>query len=60
MFHGHSGTLVIIKVKGTDEILGGYNPLMWDKNTSGVFKETNDSFIFSLKNGNVQIQFVIE
>ncbi|RHZ89896.1 hypothetical protein Glove_9g182 [Diversispora epigaea] len=54
MCHGHTGTVVIIKVKGTDEILGGYNPLMWDNITSGVYKETNDSFIFSLKNGNIQ------
>ncbi|RHZ72558.1 hypothetical protein Glove_242g9 [Diversispora epigaea] len=53
MCNGHAGTVVIIKVKGTDEILGGYNPLMWDNNTSGLYKETNDSFIFSLKNGNV-------
>ncbi|RHZ89817.1 hypothetical protein Glove_9g165 [Diversispora epigaea] len=52
--HGHTGTVVIIKVNGTDEILGGYNPLMWDNTTSGVYKETNDSFIFSLKNGNIQ------
>ncbi|RHZ72530.1 hypothetical protein Glove_242g11 [Diversispora epigaea] len=57
MCNGHAGTVVIIKVKGTDEILGGYNPLAWDNNASGVngvYGETNDSFIFSLKNGNVQ------
>ncbi|RHZ72428.1 hypothetical protein Glove_242g21 [Diversispora epigaea] len=55
MCHGHAGTVVIIKVKGTDEIIGGYNPLAWDNSvTSNVFRETNDSFIFSLKNGNIQ------
>ncbi|RHZ66618.1 hypothetical protein Glove_306g80 [Diversispora epigaea] len=53
MCHGHAGTVVIVKVKGTDEIIGGYNPLMWD-NTSSGYKETKDSFIFSLKNGNIQ------
>ncbi|RHZ78286.1 hypothetical protein Glove_166g115 [Diversispora epigaea] len=52
MCHGHSSTVVIIKVKGTDEILGGYNPLMWD-NGSG-YMQTTDSFTFSLKNGNIQ------
>ncbi|RHZ66633.1 hypothetical protein Glove_306g66 [Diversispora epigaea] len=56
--HGYAGTVVIIKVKGTDEILGGYNPLIWDNsNTSivgGVYRETKDSFIFSLKNGFIQ------
>ncbi|RHZ70445.1 hypothetical protein Glove_271g7 [Diversispora epigaea] len=60
---GHSGTVVIIKVKGTDEILGGYNPLAWDNTKKTIYswgapnynwKKTNDSFIFSLKNGNVQ------
>ncbi|RHZ66617.1 hypothetical protein Glove_306g82 [Diversispora epigaea] len=54
MCHGHAGTVVIIKVKGTDEIIGGYNPLMWDNSTGGVYRETKDSFIFSLKNGNIQ------
>ncbi|RHZ88266.1 hypothetical protein Glove_24g54 [Diversispora epigaea] len=52
--HGHASTVVIMKVKGTEEILGGYNPLSWDANTSGSYGETNDGFIFSLKNGNVQ------
>ncbi|RHZ72482.1 hypothetical protein Glove_242g35 [Diversispora epigaea] len=55
MCHGHAGTVVIIKVKGTDEIIGGYNPLAWDNSSaSSNYKETNDSFIFSLKNGNIQ------
>ncbi|RHZ48347.1 hypothetical protein Glove_552g12 [Diversispora epigaea] len=53
MCHGHAGTIVIAKVAGTDEIVGGYNPLAWDKLKSG-FRKTNDSFIFSLKNGNIQ------
>ncbi|RHZ89895.1 hypothetical protein Glove_9g181 [Diversispora epigaea] len=57
MCHGHTGTVVIIKVKGTDEILGGYNPLMWDNTKNDntyTYMHTNDSFIFSLKNGNIQ------
>ncbi|RHZ89812.1 hypothetical protein Glove_9g168 [Diversispora epigaea] len=52
--HGHTGTVVIIKVKGIDEILGGYNPLMWDNTKNDTYMHTNDSFIFSLKNGNIQ------
>ncbi|RHZ89682.1 hypothetical protein Glove_13g152 [Diversispora epigaea] len=51
--HGHAKTVVVIKVKGTDEILGGYNPLAWD-NSNGKWMETKDSFIFSLKNGIIQ------
>ncbi|RIB01859.1 hypothetical protein C2G38_2293685 [Gigaspora rosea] len=47
------GTIVILKVTGTDEILGGYNPLFWKSDTVGVQAETADSFIFSLKNGNM-------
>ncbi|RHZ87672.1 hypothetical protein Glove_33g179 [Diversispora epigaea] len=54
--HGHAYTIVVAKVKGTDEILGSYNPLAWDNTLDGNNKwmETKDSFIFSLKNGNIQ------
>ncbi|RHZ70833.1 hypothetical protein Glove_266g35 [Diversispora epigaea] len=51
--HGHACTVVLVKVKGTDEIIGGYNPLTWDKNIDGKLMETKDSFIFSLKNGDI-------
>ncbi|RHZ57825.1 hypothetical protein Glove_383g13 [Diversispora epigaea] len=54
MCHGHVCTVVLVKVKGTDEIIGGYNPLAWDKNANGRWIKTKDSFIFSLKNGNIQ------
>ncbi|CAB4429975.1 unnamed protein product [Rhizophagus irregularis] len=40
-------TVTFIKVKGTDEILGGYNPIIWE--TSKSWGETKDSFIFSFK-----------
>ncbi|RHZ89650.1 hypothetical protein Glove_13g184 [Diversispora epigaea] len=55
--HGHAKTVVVVKVKGTDEILGGYNPLAWDNSFNircGQWMETKDSFIFSLNNGTVQ------
>ncbi|RHZ81765.1 hypothetical protein Glove_117g95 [Diversispora epigaea] len=53
--HGHSGTILLVKVKATDEILGGYNPLDWDNsNIKNKWIETKDSFIFSLKNGKIQ------
>ncbi|RHZ60537.1 hypothetical protein Glove_352g46 [Diversispora epigaea] len=53
--HGYSNTVVIMKVKETDEILGGYNPLTWDANSiKNTWKVTNDSFIFSLKTGKIQ------
>ncbi|GET03255.1 carbohydrate-binding module family 13 protein [Rhizophagus clarus] len=41
-------TITIIKVKGSNEILGGYNPIVWKSN--GGFGGTEDSFIFSFKN----------
>ncbi|RIB24113.1 hypothetical protein C2G38_2070848 [Gigaspora rosea] len=41
------GTVVVIKVKNTNEILGGYNPLIWTK--QGKYLATTNSFIFSLK-----------
>ncbi len=43
-----SCTVTFIKVKGTEEILGGYNPLMWESSDKWV--KTKDSFIFSFKN----------
>ncbi|RHZ60911.1 hypothetical protein Glove_350g153 [Diversispora epigaea] len=46
-----SNTIIILKVKGTEEILGGYNPLEWDKNNN-QWKATQDSFTFSLKIAN--------
>ncbi|RHZ78365.1 hypothetical protein Glove_165g150 [Diversispora epigaea] len=57
MCHGHNGTIVVVKTR-TDEIVGGYNPLTWDKSIRGNVK-TNDSFIFSLKNRNIQKNSII-
>ncbi|RIB17215.1 hypothetical protein C2G38_1450578 [Gigaspora rosea] len=45
--------VIVIKVKDTDEILGGYNPIGWDKSKNG-YESSKDCFTFSLKNGNVQ------
>ncbi|EXX52176.1 uncharacterized protein OCT59_000903 [Rhizophagus irregularis] len=43
-----SHTISIIKVKDSNEILGGYNPIKWK--SDGSFGTTKDSFIFSFKN----------
>ncbi|GBB91929.1 hypothetical protein RclHR1_01940006 [Rhizophagus clarus] len=43
-------TVIFIKVKGTEEIIGGYNPLKWE--SSETWGETKDSFIFIFKNNN--------
>uniref|UniRef100_U9TC17 Kelch-like protein 17 n=1 Tax=Rhizophagus irregularis (strain DAOM 181602 / DAOM 197198 / MUCL 43194) TaxID=747089 RepID=U9TC17_RHIID len=40
-----SRTVTIIKVKESNEILGGYNPIEWKR--GGVYAATYDSFIFS-------------
>ncbi|RIB27666.1 hypothetical protein C2G38_2325355 [Gigaspora rosea] len=45
------GTVVIVKINITDKILGGYNPLVWKLGLDYVTMA--DSFIFSLKNGNM-------
>ncbi|GBC06501.1 hypothetical protein RclHR1_06890005 [Rhizophagus clarus] len=42
-----SHTISIIKVKNSDEILGGYNPDIWKSDNS--WGATKDSFIFSFK-----------
>ncbi|GBC34402.2 BTB/POZ protein [Rhizophagus irregularis DAOM 181602=DAOM 197198] len=41
-----------IDVKGTGEILGGYNPLVWKSHNDGDYGKTKDSFIFSFKGEN--------
>ncbi|UZO04946.1 uncharacterized protein OCT59_025308 [Rhizophagus irregularis] len=43
-------TVTFIKVKDSEEILGGYNPLKWE--SSDTWGKTNVSFIFSFKNKN--------
>jgi hypothetical protein len=40
-------TIVLIRLKGNDKIIGGYNPLSW-KSIDRYFS-TNDSFIFSFQ-----------
>ncbi|RIB08443.1 hypothetical protein C2G38_349079 [Gigaspora rosea] len=50
-----TNVIVVMKVKGTDEILGGYNRIGLEKpNSSSTLKRCNDSFIFLLKNGTIQ------
>ncbi|RHZ73537.1 hypothetical protein Glove_230g211 [Diversispora epigaea] len=51
--HGHGNTIVICKVKETGEIIGGFNPLAWNKTIKGWMK-TNKSFIFSFRDGSSQ------
>ncbi|CAB4427795.1 unnamed protein product [Rhizophagus irregularis] len=46
-----SRTVAIIKVKDSNEILGGYNPIKWESVNS--YGTTNDSFIFSFMNKNI-------
>ncbi|PKK70200.1 BTB-domain-containing protein [Rhizophagus irregularis] len=48
IFDNQSDTLTIIKVKYSNEILGGYNPVEW-KSDFG-YGNTKDSFIFSFTN----------
>ncbi|CAG8705835.1 13536_t:CDS:1, partial [Funneliformis caledonium] len=46
-------TITIIKVKGTDEILGGYSPIAWPRGTIFysvfTYRTSKDSFIFSFE-----------
>ncbi|RHZ75066.1 hypothetical protein Glove_217g25 [Diversispora epigaea] len=51
--NGHDNTIVVTKVEGTDEIIGGFNPLAWD-NTKVGWMKTNKSFIFSFKDVDIQ------
>ncbi|RIB21820.1 hypothetical protein C2G38_2034077 [Gigaspora rosea] len=50
-----TNVVVVAKIKDTNEILGGYNPIGWVKPTSSyLYRECEESFIFSLKNGTIQ------
>ncbi|RIA80317.1 hypothetical protein C1645_810495 [Glomus cerebriforme] len=41
-------TIVVVKIKGKNQIVGGYNPLDWvQPGTVGIYKNTQESFIFS-------------
>ncbi|GBB83235.1 hypothetical protein RclHR1_00100039 [Rhizophagus clarus] len=48
---GKPNTVTFIKVRDSDEIIGGYNPLVWD--SSNDWCEAEDTFIFSLKNNDI-------
>ncbi|RGB30403.1 hypothetical protein C1646_711383 [Rhizophagus diaphanus] len=50
--NGKPNTVTFIKVKGSEEIIGGYNPITWE--TSDNKGKTKDSFIFSFKNKNIK------
>ncbi|EXX68285.1 hypothetical protein RirG_106590 [Rhizophagus irregularis DAOM 197198w] len=55
VFHekcGNGATIVIVKVLGSEQIVGGYNPLSWHPNASVEWKSTRDSFLFSFANRN--------
>uniref|UniRef100_U9UA68 TLDc domain-containing protein n=1 Tax=Rhizophagus irregularis (strain DAOM 181602 / DAOM 197198 / MUCL 43194) TaxID=747089 RepID=U9UA68_RHIID len=45
-------TVTIIKVKDSNEILGGYNPIKWY--SSNIWGFTKDSFIFSFNNDRIE------
>ncbi|UZO08939.1 uncharacterized protein OCT59_029182 [Rhizophagus irregularis] len=45
-------TVIFIKIKGTEEIIGGYNPLEWVTHVNCKWGKTKDSFIFSFKSKN--------
>ncbi|RIA82175.1 hypothetical protein C1645_835790 [Glomus cerebriforme] len=47
-------TIVVINIKNSDQIIGGYNPLEWNSSNNNENNEaTKDSFIFSFTNKNV-------
>jgi hypothetical protein len=46
-----SCTVIVIKAKDSNEVLGGYNPIEWKYNDYG---HTNDSFIFSFSNNGIE------
>ncbi|RHZ59687.1 hypothetical protein Glove_362g67 [Diversispora epigaea] len=53
-----SNIVIVLKVEGTEEIIGGYNPLeIYNENIFG-WRSSKNSFIFSLKTENLKNSFV--
>ncbi|RHZ70147.1 hypothetical protein Glove_275g68 [Diversispora epigaea] len=49
-----SNTIIVAKVEGTGEIIGGYNPLKMHNNIYGKWYSSQYSFVFSLKTENLK------
>ncbi|CAG8642590.1 16018_t:CDS:1 [Acaulospora morrowiae] len=60
MFHSkcdyEGSTLTIIKIKGTNELLGGYNPFDWK--SDNTYGQTKDSFIFNMNYMNPSMSII--
>ncbi|EXX57599.1 uncharacterized protein OCT59_024787 [Rhizophagus irregularis] len=52
-----SRTIVVAKVRGSNEILGGYNPIAWK--TVDRYNNTKSSFIFSFNNNNINDNYIL-
>jgi hypothetical protein len=50
--------IIVVKVKGSNKILGGYNPIGWNY-TNGGYSKTNDSFIFSFENSESADNYIL-
>ncbi|EXX57569.1 hypothetical protein RirG_206010 [Rhizophagus irregularis DAOM 197198w] len=48
---GKANTITFIKIQGTNEIIGGYNPLKWESSSKWGF--ARDSFIFSFNDNDI-------
>ncbi|PKC57453.1 hypothetical protein RhiirA1_498157, partial [Rhizophagus irregularis] len=51
-------TVAVVKVKNSNEIIGGYNPIEW-KNDERSYGITKDSFIFSFENADNIEKYVL-
>jgi hypothetical protein len=54
-----SRTVTVVKIKDSNEILGGYNPIAWESNILGSYSITINRFIFSFENENHVLSRVI-
>jgi hypothetical protein len=52
-----SHTITVFKLKDSDEILGGYNPIIWKSDNDNA--SSKDSFIFSFKNKHNVENFIL-
>ncbi|CAJ0827204.1 5762_t:CDS:2, partial [Entrophospora sp. SA101] len=55
---GKGPTITLLRLKATNEIIGGYNPFEWKSPSAHMYEYTKDSFLFCINEENIQNSIV--
>ncbi len=50
---GKGPTITLLRLKATNEIIGGYNPFEWKSPSTHMYEYTKDSFLFCINEENI-------